>query len=106
MPKEKKAKETEVEEEADESFDDVTDEDFEDRNASPETKSEKPSETAKKEVSNAPIPKVNQEIIERQAMEREMLNNNGIFRAELLYQLNEINKALVGIAEVLVDKRA
>jgi len=34
----------------------------------------------------------------------EMLQNNGRYRAELLNQLQEINKALVVIAEVLVDQ--
>ncbi len=36
-------------------------------------------------------------------MEIEMLQNNGRYRAELLNQLQEINKALVVIAGVLVD---
>lgn len=34
-------------------------------------------------------------------IEMELLNNNGRFRAELLYQLQELNKALVVIAQVL-----
>jgi len=37
------------------------------------------------------------------AMEIEMLQNNGRFRAELLHQLQEINKALVVVAGTLVD---
>lgn len=37
------------------------------------------------------------------ALEIEMLQNNGRFRAELLHQLQEINKALVVIAGTLVD---
>jgi len=36
-------------------------------------------------------------------MEIEMLQNNGRYRAELLHQLQEINRALVVIAGVLVD---
>lgn len=41
---------------------------------------------------------------QQKAMEIELLQNNGRFRAELLYQLQEINKALVVIAGVLVDQ--
>lgn len=37
------------------------------------------------------------------AMEIEMLQNNGRFRAELLHQLQGINRALTVIAGVLVD---
>jgi CHASE3 domain sensor protein len=36
-------------------------------------------------------------------MEIEMLQNNGRYRAELLHQLQELNKALIVIAGVLVD---
>lgn len=36
--------------------------------------------------------------------EIELLNNNGRFRAEMLFQLQEINKALVVIAQVLMQK--
>lgn len=38
-------------------------------------------------------------------MEMELLQNNGRFRAEMLYQLQELNKALVVIAQVLMQKR-
>ena len=37
------------------------------------------------------------------AMEIELLQNDGRFRAELLHQMQEINKALVVIAGTLVD---
>lgn len=37
------------------------------------------------------------------AMEIELLQNDGRFRAELLHQLQEINKALVVVAGTLVD---
>jgi len=50
--------------------------------------------------------KVSKEEHEREQqilMEIEMLQNNGRFRAELLHQLQEINKALVVVAGVLVD---
>jgi len=40
---------------------------------------------------------------QRLAMEIEMLQNDGRFRVELLHQLQEINKALVVVAGVLVD---
>lgn len=36
-------------------------------------------------------------------MEIEMLQNNGRYRAEMLHQMQEINRALVVIAGVLVD---
>lgn len=38
-------------------------------------------------------------------MEMELLQNNGRFRAELLFQLQELNKALSVIAQVLMQKR-
>jgi len=42
--------------------------------------------------------------IEQQiAMEIELLQNNGRFRVEMLHQLHELNRALVGIAEILVN---
>jgi hypothetical protein len=34
----------------------------------------------------------------------ELLHNDGRYRAEMLYQMQEINKALVVIAGILVDK--
>lgn len=37
-------------------------------------------------------------------MEMELLQNNGRFRAELLFQLQELNKALSVIAQVLMRK--
>jgi hypothetical protein len=40
---------------------------------------------------------------EQMMLEIEMLQNDGRFRAELLHQLNEMNKALVVIASVLVN---
>lgn len=51
---------------------------------------------------SSPAPKLTAE--EQIAMEIEMLQNNGRFRAELLNQLQEINKALIVIAGVLVDQ--
>jgi len=44
------------------------------------------------------------EIEHQQAIEMELLQNNGRFRAEMLYQLQELNKALVVIAEILVKR--
>ena len=57
-------------------------------------------ETPKVEEENqeAEIP-----IEQRISMEVEMLQNDGRFRVELLHQLQEINKALVVVAGVLVD---
>lgn len=52
------------------------------------------------------IPQVSIEerkMAERIAMEIEMLQNNGRFRAELLHQLNEINQVLIVIAGALAD---
>lgn len=43
------------------------------------------------------------EKVQQILMEIEMLQNNGRFRAELLNQLNEINKALVVIAGALAN---
>jgi len=44
------------------------------------------------------------DIEKQQAIEMELLQNNGRFRAELLYQMQELNKALVVIAEILVKR--
>jgi len=44
------------------------------------------------------------DIEKQQAIEMELLQNNGRFRAELLYQMQELNKALVVIAEILLKK--
>lgn len=43
---------------------------------------------------------------EKVLMQVEMFQNNGRFRLELLAQLQEINRALVVIAEALVDSNA
>ena len=57
-------------------------------------------ETPKQEVKKDP----KQTEIEQQIMmEIEMLQNNGRFRAELLHQLQEINKALIVIAGGIVN---
>ena len=44
------------------------------------------------------------DIEKQQAIEMELLQNNGRFRAEMLYQMQELNKALVVIAEILLKK--
>lgn len=59
-------------------------------------------------VVSKPVEKVEKQdlnaVAEQQiAMEIGLLQNNGRFRAELLHQLQEINKALVVIAGTLVD---
>jgi hypothetical protein len=66
--------------------------------------------SAKAEISpimpQKPIVEASKEALSREQqimMEIEMLQNNGRYRAELLNQLQEINKALVVIAGVLVD---
>lgn len=59
-----------------------------------ETKAENP----KKDQVNQEKENVNQIL-----MEIEMLQNDGRYRAELLHQMQEINKALIVIAGVLVD---
>jgi len=56
-------------------------------------------EIDQKPVANAEDQTVDQQI----AMQIEMLQNNGRFRVEMLHQMQEINKALVVIAGVLVD---
>lgn len=42
---------------------------------------------------------------EQIAMEIEMLQNNGRFRAELLHQMQEINRALIVIAGAFVNSK-
>ena len=59
----------------------------------------KPVETEKVEANPQQMISPEQQI----AMEIEMLQNDGRFRAELLHQLQEINKALVVVAGTLVD---
>jgi hypothetical protein len=56
----------------------------------------KPVENVEKVEAEIPID-------QRIAMEIEMLQNDGRFRVELLHQLQEINKALIVVAGVLVD---
>jgi len=51
-----------------------------------------------------PVEKTDPQSIEQEiAMEIELLQNDGRFRVELLHQMQEMNKALVVIAGVLVD---
>ena len=64
---------------------------------------EKPAVKPSNEVAEA-IPQITEAQKEQILMEIEMLQNNGRYRAEMLHQLNEINKALVVIAGVLVEK--
>jgi len=54
-----------------------------------------------KEVEEKPVEKVDAE--QQIMMEIELLQNNGRYRVELLHQLQEINKALIVVAGVLVD---
>ena len=60
-----------------------------------------------KEVKKAPVsdPKAPEkdDNAQRVQMEIEMLQNDGRYRVELLHQMQELNKALVVIAGVLVD---
>jgi len=72
----------------------VAENDYVDDEETPTTE-EKPIENVEQE---AEIP-----IEQRIGMEIEMLQNDGRFRVELLHQLQEINKALVVIAGMLVD---
>jgi hypothetical protein len=84
----------EVKEEIQDGEDDYIDEE-EDQVPSKEVKE------VEKQESNNQEKEISEE--QRIAMEIEMLQNNGRFRIELLHQLQEINKALVVIAGVLVD---
>jgi hypothetical protein len=68
-----------------------------------EIEEEKPVTTSKEETEEKPKEEENKEIENQILMEIEMLQNDGRFRVELLHQLQEINKALVVIAGVLVD---
>jgi len=73
--------------------------DYVDEEETLELDEEKPVENvADVEKQDADVP-----VDQRIAMEIEMLQNNGRYRVELLHQLQEINKALVVIAGVLVD---
>ena len=70
--------------------------DYLDEEENLELEEEKPVEVEEKQDADVPVD-------QRIAMEIEMLQNNGRFRVELLHQLQEMNKALVVIAGVLVD---
>lgn len=45
------------------------------------------------------------ETLKKAELEMELLNNNGRFRAELLFQLQEINMALKVIAQIFMEKK-
>ena len=65
------------------------------------------AETTKTELKNIqakqePSKDIDKEIDPR-LIEMELLQNNGRFRAELLYQLQEINKGILFLAEVLMN---
>ena len=64
----------------------------------PEKAVEVPQET---QVAEKPT---NDADTQRVLMEMEMLQNDGRFRVELLHQLQELNKAMVLIAGVLVNR--
>jgi len=66
--------------------------------AKPKPKLPKMPTPSAEETSEKPTPEV------QQITEIDVLQNNGRFRAEMLFQLQEMNRALVVIAGVLVDK--
>jgi hypothetical protein len=77
------------------------DDDFDDLDEEKPKTQEKPVVVPQQEISEAEKEQMSRE--QQILMEIEMLQNNGRYRAELLHQLQEINKALVVIAGVLVD---
>jgi hypothetical protein len=79
--------------------DEMTDEDESDEEMPQET--EKPAVKPQKQGIEQSKEEMSRE--QQIVMEIEMLQNNGRYRAELLHQLQEINRALVVIAGVLVD---
>jgi len=60
---------------------------------------------ADEEDEETETPKADAKEQEQIAMEIELLQNNGRFRVELLHQLQEINKALVVVAGIMVDQK-
>lgn len=50
-----------------------------------------------------PIIKEKTELEKQQEAEMKLLEDNGRFRAELLFQLNELNKVMIVIANILVE---
>jgi len=95
-PFKKKVEETE---------DEAIKEDEEELNESDEEEEEEEQEeeTEEEEQKNSKKPKEEVSPEEKVSMEIELLQNNGRFRGELLYQLQKINTALTVIAKVLVD---
>ena len=61
-------------------------------------------EDVEKKVEQKPVKQETTQQMPNVEMEMELLNNNGRFRAELLFQLQELNKALSVIAQVLMRK--
>ena len=56
------------------------------------------------EIDQKPVENAEDQTVDQQiAMEIELLQNDGRYRVELLHQMQEINKSLLGIAEILVD---
>jgi hypothetical protein len=92
----KPAKVEQVPQEIEEALDEELEDDVDEEETPQEQKkpATKPTEA---------VPKQEVDPREQILMEIEMLQNNGRFRAELLSQLQEINRALVIIAGVLVD---
>lgn len=90
IPKQIPQKEVEKEEDFDEDFDEEEEK---------PKKEEKPPVKAVKEVSEASETSKQQNIL----MDIARLQDNGVFRIELLHQLNEMNRALTVIAGVLVE---
>ena len=100
VPQETKVKEVPQETEGlNDAEDDYVDDDEEEIPEIEQKVEEKPI------VKEKPIEKVDPKINAEQQIEMEiaMLQDNGRFRIELLHQLQEINKALVVVAGVLVD---
>lgn len=85
-------------EDEEEDFDD----DEEDEKEVP-VREEKPAVKPKEQVLEASETNMDMETARQQQQEVMLLQDNGIFRVQMLHQLSEINKALVVIAGVLAD---
>lgn len=87
-----------VEDIADNDLDEEMDEDIEEAKETP-----KPQEKVVVKPQKQELEATDQAQMNENAQRILLLQDNGIFRAELLHQMQELNKAMVVIAGILVD---
>ena len=94
VPEIEEEEEQEEEDEKEEEDEQEGEEDEEDE----DEEEEKPSEKVKKEVKVEETP---EKLSEQRAEEIQILQNDGVFRVELLYRLGQINASLVELTSLI-----